>query len=164
MRLDGSVPHLVVFDIDGTLLDSRGRIFPSTRWSTRHLLASGHHVALASARPPKSVERLLRELLGNRIVDIISLNGAFVTSRQDVLLEHTIDKGAAEELIRQARARGVQTNLLSGWDWWVEEVTPRTQLEADIVGFEPTNNQSENYQRSRTRRQMRTAANTHKPR
>ena len=137
MKLDGRAPHLIVFDVDGTLLDRRRQILASTRWSTQQLLGAGHHVALASARPPKSVERLSRDLLQNRAAYIISLNGAHITSEKGVLMERTIKRRAVLTSIRKARECGVQTNLFFGWDWLVDEITPQTRAEAEVVNFDP---------------------------
>jgi Cof subfamily protein (haloacid dehalogenase superfamily) len=127
---------LFVFDVDGTLLDSRLRIRPSTSASVRQLLRKGHRVALASARPPRSVTAISEQLLGS-VAEIISLNGAFVTHHQEVLLEQPMPVKAVQELIDMGRTLRLEINLLAGWDWLVEERGPGVDAETGIVGFEP---------------------------
>ena len=130
-------PHLFVFDVDGTLLDSQMEVLPSTRLSIGELLGKSHHVALASARPPRSVAALSKQLLSNE-TEIISLNGAFITRGSEILPESSISPSSAIHLIEEARKRDLQINLLSSWEWLIEDYTSAVAMEAKIVGFEPT--------------------------
>lgn len=129
---------LIVFDVDGTLLDSHRRVLPSTRWSVEQLVAAGHHVALASARPPRSVAHLSNDLLGVETTELVALNGAFITFGTELLHEQALERGAALALLHSARESGLQSNVLSSWDWFVEEMTQQTWEEVAIVEFEPT--------------------------
>ena len=129
-------PHLFVFDVDGTLLSSRLTILPSTRMSVRKLVEDGHRVALASARPPRSVAELSSELLGE-VAEMIALNGAIVGCGDEVYVDYPMPDGAALAAIRHAREEGLQLNLYSGWEWLVEEEAQDIASEARIVGFGP---------------------------
>jgi Cof subfamily protein (haloacid dehalogenase superfamily) len=129
-------PSLFVFDVDGTLLDSQLRIRPSTSAGVRELLHAGHRVALASARPPVSGMAISEQLLGS-VTEIISLNGAFVTHGQEILLEQTMPSAAVRGLIGMGRELGLEINLLAGWDWLVDTRGPGVEEEVAIVGFEP---------------------------
>lgn len=132
-----SPPRLFVFDVDGTLLGSDLEILESTRQAVRELRDAGHHVALASARPPRSVAELSMDLLGE-VADAISLNGAYVTSGREVLSEQRIPPKGTAALIENARSQGLEINLFSGWEWLVEEIGPGIEAEREIVQFQPT--------------------------
>lgn len=129
--------HLFVFDVDGTLLNSRLEIPVGTRRAVRRLRDEGHRVAVASARPPKSVAEISEDLLGS-VSEAISLNGALVSQGDTFLLEEDIAPDDATALIERARASGLEINLYAHWDWLVERIGPGVQAEAEIVGFDPT--------------------------
>lgn len=93
-------------------------------------------MVLASARPPRSVAQIARGLGLPSLV--VSLGGAFVLRGDEEFLRHDMDVGAAREVIRLARARGVHPHLYSGWEWLVESDHALGRAEAEIVGFEPT--------------------------
>lgn len=132
-----AIPSLFVFDLDGTLLTSRHEITPRTRAAVRGLRRAGHRVALASARPPRSVAAISRELLGEA-AETIALNGALVSRGRAALTEARIPPAAAAALVERARTLQLEVNLLAGWDWFVERVGPGVEAEAAIVGFPPT--------------------------
>jgi Cof subfamily protein (haloacid dehalogenase superfamily) len=67
---------LVVSDIDGTLITSKGTISPGTRQAIERVIADGVHFGVASGRPTPRVRDVL-EGLGISI-PIISSNGAVV--------------------------------------------------------------------------------------
>ena len=54
--------RLIALDLDGTLLDSNKKIDTQTVGAIRSLVASGMHVVIASARPPRSVRHIFQEL------------------------------------------------------------------------------------------------------
>lgn len=128
---------LFVFDVDGTLLNSRLRVSPATRTAVHDLMSAGHKVALASARPPRSIAQLSEELLGT-IAEMIALNGAFVAEGERVLIEQAIPATNVRAAVEYARAAGLEINVYTGWEWWVESPGPGIDAEADIVGFRPT--------------------------
>lgn len=131
------LPHLFVFDVDGTLLSSRLAILPSTRESIGQLLGHGHRVALASARPPRSVAQLSGELLGE-VVEMIALNGAVIGRGDDLYADYPLPGDAAAAALAHARSEGLKINVYSALEWFVEEEAPDIMAEARIVGFAPT--------------------------
>lgn len=136
--LDVARRRLIVLDVDGTLLTSDKSILPSTRQSVKALVARGHCVALASARPPRSVQALSYDLIGSDAPELVALNGAFVTRGRTTLLERTIAASSATVIIRAVREQGLETNLFAAWDWLVDAMSWRVQAEAATVGFAPT--------------------------
>ena len=130
--------RLVVLDIDGTLLTSSGAILCSTRQATAALIDRGHLVALASARPPKSVETIADSLLGSNAAALISLNGALIMHGGAVLYERTIGVPAIHAIVEAAIARRLEVNLFSGSEWFVESIGEGVLAEVGILGFGPT--------------------------
>ena len=54
--------RLIALDIDDTLLDSTGKILPSTKKALQKALKQGIKVVLCSGRPLPGVEPFLKEL------------------------------------------------------------------------------------------------------
>ncbi len=69
---------LIVFDLDGTLLDDEKHIMPKTKDYILKLKEEGHVIAMASGRPPRAILPYYREL--SLTSPIISMNGALVYS------------------------------------------------------------------------------------
>lgn len=137
MKIDKLAPHFFVLDVDGTLLNSLFEILSSTRVSIGKLFEKNHHVALASTRPPRSVAARSSQLLSNE-TEMVSLNGALISLGQEILHERSTSPDTATCLIEEAHKRGLQPNLLTGWDWLVEEITPEVAAEAKVIEFQPT--------------------------
>lgn len=78
--------YLLVFDLDGTLLDDEKNIMPKTKTYLQKLASMGHIIALASGRPPRAMLPYYREL--NLSTPLISYNGA--------LISDPVDKSVAE--------------------------------------------------------------------
>jgi Cof subfamily protein (haloacid dehalogenase superfamily) len=133
-----TAPRLIVLDIDGTLLTSAGKVLTSTRRAICELTARGHHLALASARPPRSVAALARDLLGTNAGRVISLNGALVSQGDLILLERCLSAAVAVEVVHAARERGLTISLFAGWHWRADRLTRELCDEAAILGFGPT--------------------------
>jgi Cof subfamily protein (haloacid dehalogenase superfamily) len=138
MRPSSDKRRLVVLDIDGTLLASSGAILRSTRQATAALVDRGHLVALASARPPKSVKTIADSLLGSDAAALISLNGALIMQGNAILHERTIDGPAIDAIVEAAIARRLEVNLFTGFEWFVESIGEGVVAEARILGFGPT--------------------------
>lgn len=69
-------PHLIVLDLDGTLLTDEKTITQQTAQTLRLAEEQGHHVMIATGRPYRSSEQYYKQL--NLSTPIINFNGAFV--------------------------------------------------------------------------------------
>ena len=74
-------PRLVATDLDGTLLDTDGRISPRTRRTLQHLDATGVHVVFVTGRPLRWMTSLL-PAVGAHGLAVLS-NGALVWNVAD---------------------------------------------------------------------------------
>lgn len=68
--------HLIVLDLDGTLLTDKKSISPRTKQTLLKLKEDGHEVMIATGRPYRSSELYYREL--GLTTPIVNFNGAFV--------------------------------------------------------------------------------------
>ncbi len=130
-------PKLVAFDVDGTLLTSAHTVLPSTKESLQQLMRDGHHILLATARPPRSVVKIAEQLNINGAISI-ALNGALIVTSSEILWEMPMERSAVEEIVQEARRRDLHANTMAGWDWFVESSSPWCESEAAIVQFRPS--------------------------
>lgn len=68
--------HLIVLDLDGTLLNNKRNISPRTKKVLTKLKEDGHQVMIATGRPYRASEMYYRELKLD--TPIVNFNGAFV--------------------------------------------------------------------------------------
>jgi Cof subfamily protein (haloacid dehalogenase superfamily) len=68
--------HLIVLDLDGTLLSNEKLILPRTKQVLTLLKEQGHEIMIATGRPYRSSEMYYHEL--NLTTPIVNFNGAFV--------------------------------------------------------------------------------------
>jgi Cof subfamily protein (haloacid dehalogenase superfamily) len=68
--------HLIVLDLDGTLLNNEKQISPRTKQVLAQLKENGHQIMIATGRPYRASELYYRELELN--TPIVNFNGAFV--------------------------------------------------------------------------------------
>ncbi|GKV65981.1 MULTISPECIES: Cof-type HAD-IIB family hydrolase [unclassified Sporosarcina] len=69
-------PHLIVLDLDGTLLTDEKVISPKTEKTLQLAVSQGHHVMIATGRPYRASEIYYRQL--GLTTPIVNFNGAFV--------------------------------------------------------------------------------------
>ncbi len=69
-------PHLIVLDLDGTLLTDEKVITDKTAQALQQAEQLGHHVALATGRPYRATAPYYQQL--NLTTPVINFNGAFV--------------------------------------------------------------------------------------
>lgn len=69
-------PHLIALDLDDTLLRSDGTLSPRTLRALQQWSAAGHHLVIATGRPPRSIGGSLPEELHG--IPWITYNGAEV--------------------------------------------------------------------------------------
>lgn len=73
--------HLIVLDLDGTLLTDQQKISPYTKEILLKAKAEGHAVMIATGRPYRASDIYYREL--GLTTPIVNFNGAFVHHPQD---------------------------------------------------------------------------------
>jgi Cof subfamily protein (haloacid dehalogenase superfamily) len=130
-------PKLIALDIDGTLLSSNLTVLPKTKAALQAVAAKGHHVVLASSRPPRSV-RAITDSLELKSSVIISFGGAYILSEDQVLFEETLPPPLATGIISRTRTAALHASLYSAESWFVEQDDVWAEQEAKIVGFTPT--------------------------
>ncbi|QIA26244.1 HAD family phosphatase [Thermaerobacter sp. PB12/4term] len=103
------LPYLIALDVDGTLLDSQGRLRPRVKNAVRAAVAAGHHVCLATGRRWVASRPFAQEL-GLRTPCIVH-NGAVAV---DPLTDEPVWKQPLPaEFVRQAilKARELGVSL-----------------------------------------------------
>ena len=70
---------MIMFDIDGTLLDHDKKMPASAKEAVRSLKEAGHEVAIATGRPPYFFKELREEL---EIDSFVCFNGQYVVIRK----------------------------------------------------------------------------------
>lgn len=96
--------RLFAFDIDGTLVNDKKEVMPSTIKAIQKLIAKGHIVILSTGRLPCQTKDLVRELKLKHY--IVGAAGALIYSISDKttqILSSGIPRREKEELLRLAR-------------------------------------------------------------
>ncbi len=102
--------RLVAIDIDGTLLDSGGRLRPATVAAVNAARARGVQVVLASARPPRGMRELYHAL--GLDTPLVSYNGAAI--HHPLTGQWLKHRALAPGLVRQiVELAGAQSSRLS---------------------------------------------------
>lgn len=104
--------RLVIADVDGTLVDSRGELPRAVQQACRRMMADGVGLVLATARSPRGVYRTQRELSGASIT--IACNGAVIWERHSrrALHHQPLDVPLAGEIV--ALAREIEPDMMVG--------------------------------------------------
>lgn len=100
---DTMTRKLILFDIDGTLLDQNKGIPKSTKEAIQALQEAGHEVALATGRAPYYIDEV-REAL--QIDSFICFNGQYVEVDQQVIYKKPIEKELLKQLFAFASSQG----------------------------------------------------------
>ncbi|TYP71848.1 Cof-type HAD-IIB family hydrolase [Paenibacillus methanolicus] len=101
-----SLPKLVLFDIDGTLLDHASQIPASTKEAVALLQAAGVHTAIATGRTPSDFTWVCEEL---GIHSYVSINGQYVVHEGAVIYENRMPVDLLSELSAFAGDAGHMT-------------------------------------------------------
>lgn len=118
--------RMIVTDLDGTLLDSRGHVTPAVAEAVRQATDAGIEFIIASGRNRPAVEPVLEEL-GLRTPHI-GTGGAYLALPDgDVLFHQPVPAACIPEIVYTARAHGlgmgffeIDATYLEGPDGWVE--------------------------------------------
>jgi 5-amino-6-(5-phospho-D-ribitylamino)uracil phosphatase len=110
---------LVALDLDGTLLDSNKQIDPETEAALKDACARGIHVVIASARPPRGVRHIYRQLCLSTWQ--INYNGALIwdESRAKPVFHRPMKAQLVKDVIERARDQfdelGVHVEVMDKW-------------------------------------------------
>jgi Cof subfamily protein (haloacid dehalogenase superfamily) len=127
-------PHLIVSDLDGTLLDADHDLAPATLETLRALAAAGHHLAFASGRHYRDM-LAFRERLGVP-VHLISTNGAYLHDPEGRLVAaRHLAADLARKLIQLERHDSVRLNLYREHDWLIDAEAPELLALHAHTGF-----------------------------
>ena len=95
--------RLLLFDLDGTLLDSRKRISPRNRRALADCRAAGILIGVATARSEPTAARYVAQVAPDVL---ISNSGALVRVRGEILYRHGFTREEAVTLVRAGVAEG----------------------------------------------------------
>ncbi|SEM51072.1 Cof-type HAD-IIB family hydrolase [Halomonas caseinilytica] len=126
--------HLIVTDLDGTLLGADHALADVTVDTLRALAGQGHHIVLASGRHYRDI-LAFRDRLGVE-AHIISTNGAYTHAPDGRLLEaRPLPTELARELIRLPRPEAVRLNLYHDDEWLIDAPAPELLALHAHTGF-----------------------------
>lgn len=92
---------LLLLDIDGTLLDTKKNLPPSTKMALEQARANGHDLAIATGRAPFMFGKLAAEL---GIDSFVSFNGQYVVHKGQPIHRGAIKKELLKEVSRFAES------------------------------------------------------------
>lgn len=128
------LPHLIVSDLDGTLLGADHDLHPETVETLRALAGRGHHLAFASGRHYCDL-LAFRDRIGVP-VHLISTNGAYLHAPDDrVLAARHLEAELARELIAIERHPEVRLNLYHDDEWVIDAPAPELLALHAHTGF-----------------------------
>lgn len=130
--------ELVLFDLDGTLLDPRGRVRPASAAVIAELVAAGVRVGLATGRMPRSVRPFV-EVLGLN-GPLLLLNGGMVwdVARAAPVHEERLPLSDAIAVLEIAAALGIHVNLYVEDEIVIAARTPTSEASARKDGVVQT--------------------------
>ena len=130
--------RLIISDIDGTILNDHHQIDPELAALIPDLKREEIPFVLASARSPKGMAPIAKEL-GIEDCPMACYNGGLDSKGEQVLFEHPLDKNEARQFIDWANQHfpQVSINLYSGKDWMTDHLDQWSREEARITGEKP---------------------------
>ncbi len=112
-------PHLIVTDLDNTLLNAEHDLDELTIETFQALAARGHHLALASGRHFHDIAAFRRRL--GAPAYILSTNGAHLYAPDDSLIaEQWMPAELVRALIELPRDADIRLNLYTGDEWLID--------------------------------------------
>lgn len=126
--------HLIVSDLDGTLLGADHSLADVTVETLRSLAARGHHIALASGRHYRDM-LAFRDRLGIA-AHLVSTNGAYTHEPDGTLVAaRHLPAALARRLIALPRPAGVRLNLYHDHEWVIDAEAPELLALHAHTGF-----------------------------
>lgn len=134
---------LIVSDIDGTILNSQHRVSEVTKAAIKKTTAAGVPFVLASARSPRGMEAIAREI-GISDQPLACYNGALILQSGQVetarpLFSHVMVPEEVTVILAVLRDKfpKIAINLYSDADWYVNAIDPWVQAEIAITQIQP---------------------------
>jgi Cof subfamily protein (haloacid dehalogenase superfamily) len=128
----------IVLDLDGTLLGSDKSISSRNYGATKRCFDSGIHIIIATARPPRSAQRFVKDLVP--FIDyLVFYNGALVTCKSKQMQRHTsISTGVSQQITKFIKVHEPQSVIsYEVNDSWYTS-TPIPDSQCSQLGILPT--------------------------
>lgn len=121
---------LIAFDIDGTLLDSHGRVLPSTVTALEKLRQAGHLVTIASGRSRFLAQEILTRY---HFENYLLVNGAAAFINHQQVVKKVLDTPELDRLIAFATELGIDVSYqnLDEIHRYQAEILPTVQQAMD---------------------------------
>lgn len=125
---------LLALDIDGTLVNSEGKITPRVKQAIRQAVDAGCHVMLATGRFYRGMIKIQEEL--GLTVPCMVYGGAQIVDNGKRLYEVSIDPETTYECMQWANEMGLYVQTYEGDNYFFEKHTPYSDLYAKGIGIE----------------------------
>lgn len=100
----------IFFDIDGTILNSKGEVLESTKKAITQAQKKGIYCGIATGRGPLMIQQV------TKAVDLdfcITFNGQLVQTREETIYERTFDKKTLQKLVAYAEREKKEVTFAS---------------------------------------------------
>ena len=128
---------LIAMDLDGTAVDSEGRLAPGVKEAIVNARAEGHMVAFVTGRADTDMAALD---CGYEFVDYLILNnGAKLVRGHDrtVLENEVLNRDEVERLIRFCQERDIQVYVICGRECYASKRGERLERYMNSIGCCP---------------------------
>jgi Cof subfamily protein (haloacid dehalogenase superfamily) len=124
---------LVVSDVDGTLLDPEKNLSPGAPAAVRRLRQAGIRFTIASARPPRLTQSLLRDLHVSE--PSACFNGALLIDPDcNVLYQLPMNPSDAQTVADHICKSKLDLWVYTGMDWYISDPTgPHVQHQEELM-------------------------------
>lgn len=128
---------LIAADMDGTLLDSEGKITPKTEEYIRKAAEKGIYFTPSTGRPMSGVEKFRSQLPMN--APVITYNGAMIVAGngKDVLFSQTVDGDDAAKVFELGKKFGTTICVWSQNQLYANEINERVLDYRKLSGIYP---------------------------
>jgi len=118
---------LVLFDLDGTLLDSKRNVHPANLAAIEKLKAAGVWVAFATGRPPGSTKAFVDVVKPN--APLVHYNGAMVRDAYTgaVHFHRSLTVETAVNALHASDEHALHANVYVGEEIWIERTSPTSK-------------------------------------
>ena len=134
---------LVAIDLDGTMLDSYGRVTENTKNTIKKVEEQGVEVVIASGRPIDSIKTIAKEIKSKNY--FIAGNGAIVydVKKDEIIYEKTMSKEKVLEIIKICEENSISYNV------YTEKEILATSLKYNVLYYHKENLKKEESKRTK---------------